>query len=226
VIDCDKIEIMNGRPGGIIHVFKVAFPLILVASSNSIKLFCDRTMLSHYSSVEMEASFTSGITYFTLLVFFIAIINYCNVFVSQYFGAGEHKNVGESVWQGIFASMFGAVVLGTGYWWCEALFDLIGRDSALRSAQVGYVQILFATSIFPLVMAALTSFWGGRGKTWMVLLIEVITVAINIGLNYLLIFGKCGMPELGIVGAAYGNGSWRTGRKAPAGGWFWNTSAW
>jgi len=195
---------MNVKPGGVFQVFKVAFPLILVASSNSIKLFCDRTMLSHYSPVQMEASFTSGITYFTLLVFFIAVVSYCNVFVSQYFGAENNNKIGTSVWQGILASLLGWVLLGSGYWWGDALFKLIGRDTFIQDAQISYVKILFATCGFPLIMAALTAFWGGRGRTWMVLLIEVVTVVLNIILNYLLIFGKYGLPELGIVGAAYG----------------------
>lgn len=190
--------------GGVRQVFNVAIPLILVASGNSIKLFCDRTMLSHYSNVQMEASFTSGITYFTLLVFFIALVSYCNVFVSQFYGAGENYKIGISVWLGIFASLIGWGILGSGYWWGEKLFSLIGRDKEIQAAQISYVKILFATSGFPLIMAALTSFWGGRGKTWCVFMIEAVTVVLNIAINYVLIFGFYGMPELGIVGAAYG----------------------
>ena len=190
--------------GSLAEVFRVALPLILVASGNSVKLFCDRAMLSHFSNNQMEAAFTSGITYFTLLVFFIAIVSYCNIFVSQYYGAGEYDRVGIVVWQGVFISVAAGALLGTGLLWAEPLFALLGRDQSMQLDQVRYVKILFAASVFPLMMVAFTSFWGGLGRTWMVLLIEFSTVVINIILNYMLIFGNWGCPPLGIVGAAYG----------------------
>ena len=199
-----KVESAKRKDGGVVHVFSVALPLILVASSHSIKLFCDRTMLSHYSNVHMEASFSAGITYFTMLVFFVAMINYCNVFVSQYFGAGDNDNIGRSVWQGIIAAIIAWLILGSGFWWAESFFSLIGRDAELQQAQISYVRILFATSGFSLIMAALNSFWAGRGQTWMVLVIEIVSVVLNITFNYIFIFGKFGFPELGIVGAACG----------------------
>jgi MATE family multidrug resistance protein len=189
--------------GNLTDVFKIALPLILVASSNSIKLFSDRSMLSHYSNAQMEAAFTSGITYFTMLIFFIAVVSYCNVFVSQFYGAKKYSEIGKVIWQGIFISLFAGIILGTGYFWSDYLFSFLGRDAEMHRNQVAYVKVLYISSFFPLCMATLTNFWGGLGKTWLVLLIEGTTVILNVILNYCLIFGRFGFPECGLLGAAY-----------------------
>ena len=65
----------------------------------------------------------------------------------------------------------------------------------------------FSTLCFghpPLILAtALSCFYSGRGKTWMVFNVNVAATAVNIVLDYGLIFGKWGLPAWGIRGAAW-----------------------
>ena len=57
-------------------------------------------------------------------------------------------------------------------------------------------------SIFPIANSAVAAFFTGRGKPWPVMWVHLLATVVNIVLNYILIFGRFGFPELGISGAA------------------------
>lgn len=190
--------------GGIRHVLRVAVPLVLASSSTAVKIFIDRTMLSHYSDVAFSASFSAGITNFTLGCFFLGIVMYTGTFVAQYTGARKPDRVGDAVWQGIYLAILSGAVLGGIGFLSEPIFRFIDHGEEVLAHQVPYFRILMAGWVFQLVWQATICFWSGRGRTWTIAVIEGITVVANIGLNYALIFGHFGMPELGIEGAALG----------------------
>lgn len=194
----------NSDPGGIRHVLRVAIPLVLASSSTAIKIFVDRTMLSHYSDAAFSASFSAGITNFTLGCFFLGIIMYTGTFVAQYTGARKPERVGDAVWQGIYLAIPAGGVLAVTGFLAEPIFRFVNHGEEVLANQVPYFQILMAGWVFQLVWQATICFWSGRGRTWTIAAIEGVTVLANIVLNYALIFGHFGMPELGIVGAGLG----------------------
>jgi MATE family multidrug resistance protein len=55
-----------------------------------------------------------------------------------------------------------------------------------------------------LIKTVFASYFSGISRTRVVMIADVIGVLVNIPLTYLLIFGRWGFPELGIVGAALG----------------------
>src|SRR5262245_62516139 len=61
-----------------------------------------------------------------------------------------------------------------------------------------------------LVMSAINGFFSGRGQTWAVLGIEAVGTGVNVALALVLIFGRLGLPEMGIAGAGWATvaGSW------------------
>ena len=194
------------KHGGIWELLRIAMPLIMASSSHAMRLFSDRIMLAQLSSEALAASLSAGLMSFMFMSFFLGVVNYTSTFVAQYTGAKRPHQVGPAVWQGFFLALGGGVILGTGAFWGAPLFRLVGHDPAVQVEQMAYFQIVSAMAGFPLVVAALNAFWRGRGKTWIVLMIEGSTVVLNILLNYLLIFGHYGFPRLGIAGAALATG--------------------
>ena len=57
--------------GGLLEVLKIAMPLILASSAHAINLFSDRAMLAWHSEKAVAASFTAGLTSFTVCCFFL-----------------------------------------------------------------------------------------------------------------------------------------------------------
>ena len=181
----------------------IAFPLILSTATWSIQHFLDRVFLTWYSTEALAASLPASMTSFIVVAFFLGIAGYVNTFVAQYIGAGRPHRVGPSLWQGVYL----AVLSGVASLGCAAgsqpLFDFIGHDAAVRGGEVAYFRVL-CYGIFPLVLSsAISCFYSGRGKTWTILAVSTISMIANIILNYGLIFGNWGLPEMGIRGAGW-----------------------
>ena len=192
------------RTGSFKEVLIVALPLILSSSCHAMNMFVDRLMLTRYSQAASAAGFTGGLTHFTLSCIFFGTVAYTGTFVAQYAGANRPHRIGRTVWQGIFLAVIGGIVLASGIWWSPWMFSLFRHDPEVTRQEIIYFQVLCGGSFTFLVMAALNSFWTGRGRTTVVLLISAVITLFNIPLNYIFIFGKFGAPELGAGGAALG----------------------
>ncbi len=190
--------------GGFKEVFKVALPLILSNSCHAANMFFDRLMLARYSNEAVAAAFTGGLTHFTIACIFIGTIGYTGTFVAQYEGARHRERIGSAMWQGIWLTLLGSALLTTGIWWAEPLFSCFNHDAGVMREEVRYFEVLSIGSVTFLMVNVLSCFWNGRGKTGLVLAISALMTVFNLPLNYLLIFGKAGFPELGTAGAAWG----------------------
>ncbi|MBT3278185.1 MAG: MATE family efflux transporter, partial [Phycisphaerales bacterium] len=208
--------------GSLRDVLRVAWPLILASSGHALRLFADRVMLSRHSETAIKASLQAGITSFTLMCFFLGICFYTATFVSQYTGSKQPHRVGPSVWTGMHFALVGGVLLPILLPFSGAIIGLFGHSGDLLAAELSYFRILLCGSIFGLLNGAMTGFWSGRGKTRVVMIVELGMTAVNILLNYILIFGEIPygigevggqltvlhtaspLGEMGIAGAAWG----------------------
>ena len=198
-----EINAFGEARGGYRELLRVAIPLILSTASFTVMHFFDRLMLTRYSDVTAAAATGSGVLAFAMMSFFLGIAGYTNTFVAQYYGAGDRKMCTVSLWQGIY------FVLGVGLFFPIVIRPLglillqkIGHEPAILAAEQEYFSILIIWCAFPLLNSVLSSFFSGRGDTWTIMWVNVVAALINVGLNYLLIFGKHGFPEMGIRGAA------------------------
>ena len=192
------------RSGSFKEVLTVALPLILSSSCHAMNMFVDRLMLTRFSPEASAASFTGGLTNFTLSCIFFGTVGYTGTFVAQYAGANKIHRIGITVWQGIFLALAGGLLLATGIFWAPWLFNLFKHDPAVTAQEIIYFQVLSGGAFVFLLTAALTSFWSGRGKTLTVLVISAVITLFNIPLNYIFIYGALGAPRLGAGGAALG----------------------
>ncbi len=178
----------------------------MATSGHALRLFADRVMLSHFGKETIAASMPAGLTCFTFMSLFIGTAGYTNTFVAQYTGAKKRKRVGIAIWQGIWVALFGGVVVAAMGCFAEPIFKWMGHAPAIQVEQVKYFRILTKLSWAGIALSTLNSFWSGRGKTRVVMVIELTCAALNVLLNYALIFGNFGLPRLGIVGAGLATG--------------------
>jgi len=190
--------------GGYKDVMIVAVPLILSFSSNTLQMFVDRVFLSRYDLNSMPAAMQAGVASFSIGALFLGTVTYISTFVAQYSGAERFRRVGPAVWQGVyFAAIAGILMLGL-IFFSRPIFDWMGHDAAVREYEIIYFNWMCIGSLPMLVGVAFSCFYMGRGKTWTVLYVNAISNLMNVVLDYVLIFGKFGFPEMGIKGAAIG----------------------
>jgi len=184
------------------QVLTVAFPLILSTGAWAVQHFVDRMFLTWYSSDAIAAALPAGILNFAVMSLFIGTAGYVNTFVAQYYGAGQYHRIGPSLWQGIYLSLMGGAFLLCMIPLAEPIFRLVAHEPAVREQEIVYFQILCLGGGPVIAASAMAGFFSGRGKPWPVMWVNTAATAVNLVLDYALIFGKWGLPEWGIKGAA------------------------
>ena len=190
------------RPNGYSGILRISLPLVISMGSHTVMLFTDRLFLGHYSLDTLAAATPAGMLSFMFLSFFMGVISFSNTFVAQYVGAGLLRRVGAAVWQAIYCALGAGIILAALAPLGGVFFKLAGHGPGVRELEIVYFSILMQGAVFSLMHDALASFYSGRGRTRAIMLINLIGMAINIPLDWMLIFGRWGLPEMGIAGSA------------------------
>ncbi len=189
------------RPCGGRDVLAIALPLVVQTAFWSVMWFIDRMFLTWYSADAMAASLPAGMLHWTMIGLPQGVAAFANTFVAQYYGAGRHERIGIAVNQGIW---FGWVVTPL-FFLSIPLAPLLlahaGATPAIVHQEVLYFQTLAIGAGAVVIAAAQSAFYTGRGLTTVVMIVNIGGSLVNIGLDWVLIFGKLGFPELGIAGA-------------------------
>lgn len=179
-------------------------------SATTVMEFTDRAFLANYSLEAISAAAPAGITAFLFMAFFGGVGGYAGVFIAQYSGSGAHRQIGRVLWQGIYFTLFSGLI----FWLLSLvasgpLFRLAGHSPEVQALERTYFDILCRGAVLHVAVATLSTFFAGRGMTRPVMLSALVGMVVNIPLDYALIFGRWGLPEMGIAGAATATvGAW------------------
>ena len=166
--------------------------------------FTNGLMVSRLGSEPLAAQLSGSTIYLTFIAFFLGCLTCLNAFVSQSYGSKNFARVGLYGWQGLwFALASGGVLLLT-VPFARTIFEILGHEETLIQLEVPYFQILMAGSMIALGAKALGNFFMGIQKPIIPVTTAIIGYIVNIGVNYVLIFGHFGFPQLGLVGSAIG----------------------
>jgi MATE family multidrug resistance protein len=182
-------------------VLVMALPMMISYGMWSVMHLIDRLYLIRYSQDALAAALTPGMMQWALMCLPLGIAGYCNTFVAQYYGAGHSERIGRITWQGIWLAiatipvMFVAAPIG------RAIFASAGHTPDNVTLEVDYFVSLAIGSPGVVLNATLSAFFTGRGKMTLVMGANIFSSVVNIVLDYVMIFGEWGCPELGIYGA-------------------------
>lgn len=195
----EKIE--NGASEvSVRSLFIVSLPLMLSSLSGSLMLLCDRLFLAHYSM----GAFNSIVTMSSVILMLQIGVNVCastaDVFVGQLNGADKKLNLSTPTWQMIWFSLFTSILFLP----LAFLPSLYPKNIQNQPDDIFYLQLLIAICPLSPLQVAISSFFIGRKRTSIPFIGILIGNAVNLVLNYLLIFGQkqLSIPEMGIKGAA------------------------
>jgi len=189
-------------PGGYREALSIGAPLVVSMGSTTIMQFTDRVFLGWYSVSAIAAAVPAGLASFLFLSFFMGAGSCVSVLVAQYSGACRPERVGPALWQGLWFSAFASVVLICLAFLGQPLFALAGHPAQVQRLEVEYFFLLTLGGGFVILSTVLSSYFSGLGQTVPVMLVSLAGAAVNIPLDYALIFGFWGAPEMGIRGAA------------------------
>jgi len=126
-----------------------------------------------------------------------------NALISRFYGAGKMSQASlalSTLW--IFALGLSLVIVPLWYLGSSELYELFGMVKEVTELGQGYVQILTLMIPFIFMKLVFVTALNATGDTKTPLYVKLVSIVLNVGLNYLLIFGNLGFPALGVQGAA------------------------
>jgi putative MATE family efflux protein len=168
-------------------------------------------MMGHFSDggLELGALAVAGMYIWILNTFLWPLSNGVQAIITRRLGAGGERgkleNLGSVLDHGIITSLLFAAIAFILSFLAGPLFRTILHDDKLIELGLDYIRIL-RWSFIPLgIQQIFQAFFSSIHKPRYSMMASIITNCLNIILNYIFIYGKFGLPEMGIKGAALGS---------------------
>jgi MATE family multidrug resistance protein len=192
----------EAQPGSVRELMRLALPLIFSSSFLTVQFTIDRIFLSKYSTEAVQAVIPAVMVFWTVFILLQTTANFATTFVAQYIGAQRPERVGPVVRQSMLFSVLAGAAFALGmYASAETIAAWMGHEPAVREMEAVFLQCMAFYALPGCMVAAVNSFFAGRGLSWTVLKVDAVGAVATIILDYLLIFGRAGFPALGIRGA-------------------------
>lgn len=192
--------------GNYLVILKIAFPLLLINASMVVMQLTDRKFLSMLSNEHLAAALPSGALAFTLGCLLLSTVAFATPMVAHAFGGQKTDACVSITWSALWFALFSGIIT---FLFITPIGKVIiyffdGENETILNYELAYYTPLMQGYVFLYLSTALSSFFSGRGITWIPSIVQAIVCAVNIFFNYLFIFGNGGMPRLEMAGAAYG----------------------
>lgn len=186
------------------EIVAVALPSAATMLSYPVMQIVDRMMVGRIGVAAVSAQGNGGLSVWVLGATVVGMMSVVNTFVAQSLGAGRDKSTAAYAWNGIWLCAAAAVLMLGLIPLAPAFFRLFGHAPELTRLETIYAQISLGGAFFMMASRTVHQFFYGVHRPGVVLGTAVVAHATNVVLNYALIFGKFGLPELGVAGAAIG----------------------
>jgi MATE family multidrug resistance protein len=184
--------------------------IILIAIPASVQLLVvylqvttDMAFVSRYNPLGLSAIVNVRASYTMLFAFFLGFVNGIRILTSQLLGA---EKGGQAKKAGVQSLIFNQLIsLGFLLFWQVGgrfLLSQVGAMGEILEFGWTYLRIMSLILLFQGFFMTASSLLQGSGNTLPIAISSIIRTGLNIPLNWLLIFGHGGFPELGIAGAA------------------------
>jgi MATE family multidrug resistance protein len=185
------------------EVILLAYPVVFTTLASTLMGVVDTLFMGWVDTASQGAVGLGGILVWTCASFFMGTLTVINTFVAQYFGEGRHRECGVIAWQGLVLSAGFSLALVALSPLLPALVSVFGAPAEVTRIAIAYAMIRVLGMPLDMVETSLGSFLRGLGDTKSPMFVSLLTVALNVPLNYWLVFGGLGVPPLGARGAAY-----------------------
>lgn len=194
---------MNQSKGFFKNMLRLALPIALQQLLVSCAQLVDTAMVTRLGNITVSAVGVSSRWIFLMNLFYFGISSGCATLVSQYWGAKEKDNIRKAFGTAMIFSLVVAVVFCTSLFFIpEQMAKVFTNEQPVIDEAVKYLKIVAFMGLFAAFNQIACTVLRATEKVNPPLFTSIASVLINTVLNYILIYGKFGFPELGIKGAA------------------------
>lgn len=185
------------------QIWNISAPIMLGSAAQNVIALSDAVLLYHKGEVEFAAIGFVGVFYITMAAIGYSFSRGGQIMIARRMGEGRPEMVGHTFHTMLLFEMLLAVLMWVlmrfGSEWIFSLF--LERSPAVYQKCLEYIHYRSYGIFFSYSGVALISLYTGIARTTIILADTVVLAIVNLGLNYALIFGKFGMPEMGIGGS-------------------------
>lgn len=188
------------------NILKIALPIMAGALVQSIVMITDSAFLSRIedqNGIPFVASGNSGMIYVSFTMILAGIMEGAQIIISRRIGAKQNEEVGRVFRHSyLSAVIFGLFILMLHQFASGPAFQQIVDHPEIASSMTEFLKIR-SWGIIPMsLQIAFSAFYLGSGRSSIFMVSNIIFAVSNVILDYGMIFGNFGLPEMGLQGAA------------------------
>nr|WP_298994672.1 MATE family efflux transporter [uncultured Polaribacter sp.] len=184
--------------------WQLAAPVMLGMLGHTFVSFIDNIMVGQLGTAELAAVSLGNSFMFIAMSIGIGFSTAITPLIAEADSSDNLQQARSAYKHGLFLCTTLGILLFLMVYFSKPLMYLMNQPEEVVALAIPYLDLV-AFSLIPLVIfQAIKQFSDGMSMTKYPMYATILANIVNVALNYVLIFGKFGFPELGIVGAAYG----------------------
>ncbi|MCL1985746.1 MAG: MATE family efflux transporter, partial [Betaproteobacteria bacterium] len=183
------------------RIFHLAAPVFFAQLSQMLMGVVDTVMTGHYRTTDMAAVAVAASIWVPVSLFGIGVMLALTPLIAQRLGAGDRKSVPHLLRQGVMLALALSVPLIATLLFFARNIHWFGLEHELARIAAGFLRAIACGLPGFLLFIAVRGLLDGDARTRPAMLISFCGLLLNIPCNYLLIYGRCGLPELGGIGS-------------------------
>lgn len=179
----------------------VAAPLVLAQLAQNGMSFIDTVMIGRLGPGPLAGLALGAVAFSFAYLLAMALIMAVSPVVAQAAGAGRPQDGAKALRHGLVLALALSVPVAVGVASLPPVLRLLGQDEGVVAGAGEYLRAVVFGLPGALAFVALRGFLEGNGQTRPIMVIAGLGVLVNAGMNEVLIFGRLGLPALGLAGA-------------------------
>lgn len=185
------------------QIWNVSFPILLSLLAQNVINVTDTAFLGHVGEVALGASAMGGLFYICIFTIAFGFSIGSQIVIARRNGEGRYTDVGPVMIQGLtFLLVLALLMFGITKAFGGNIMRLLISSEPIYEGTMEFLNWRIYGFFFSFVNVMFRAFYIGITRTKVLTINAVLMALINVALDYVLIFGKFGLPEMGIKGAA------------------------
>ena len=185
------------------RIWQIAYPIILGSIAQNLINITDTAFLGRVGEIALGAGALGGLFYLAVIMLGLGFSTGAQIIIARRNGEGKPKEIGQIIDQSLYFILPMAILtfLLLRYWSVFILDFAVKSENIFIETSI-YLKYRSFGIFFAMGNMVFRAFYVGLTKTKVITWSTFVMAAVNIILDYILIFGKLGAPELGVAGAA------------------------
>ena len=182
-------------------VVRLAAPLALTHLSYMAIMLTDVVMMGWIGTEAIAAGTLARDFFWVPGAFAMGVLTGATPIMSQHLGARRYRGIRPVVRNAVWLALALTIPISVALWYSSPILVLLGQEQQVADAGQSYLRYLLWGLLPWLWFAVLTEFLAAHARPRAVYVVTLAGIALNALLDYTLMFGNFGAPNMGLEGA-------------------------